>query len=83
MERLLQYLDDLDDLVYAVLLTREKIRALGSLTLNIALMATVQAVGIYAAMVQPSFTVATGSILVVGLMYRGAVHNASDSRATS
>ena len=83
MERLLQYLDELDDFVYALALAWEKIRTLVSLTLNIAMMAAAQAVGIYLAVEQPSFTVAGGSLLVVALMYRGAVHNGTEIRATS
>lgn len=83
MERLLQYLDDLDDFVYAIALTWERIRTYGNLTFCVSLMAIVQALGIYAAMTHPQFTVATGSLLVVGLMYRGAVHNGPDIRTTS
>lgn len=83
MERLLQYLDDLDDLVYAIALTGERIRTFGNLTLYVTLMAIAQAFGIYAALTHPPFTVATGSLLVVGLMYRGAVHNGPDIRTAS
>ena len=83
MERMLQYLDDLDDFVYAIALAWERIRALGNLTLYVAVMATVQALGIYAAIENPPFTVAAGSLLVVGLMYRGAVHNGPEPRPLS
>lgn len=83
MERMLQYLDDLDDFVYAIALAWERIRAVGNLTLYIALMAVVQALGIYAAIENPPFTVATGSLLVVGLLYRGAVHNGPEPRTFS
>lgn len=82
MERLLQYLDDLDDLVYAIALTWERIRTFSNLTLYISLMALGQALGIYAAITHPQLTVAAGSLLVVGLMYRGAVHTGPDIRAT-
>jgi len=83
MERMLQYLDELDDFVYAIALAWERIRAVGNLTLYIALMAIVQALGIYAAIESPPFTVATGSLLVVGLMYRGVVHNGPEIRTLS
>ena len=83
MERLLQYLDDLDDFVYALALVWEKVRTFGSLAIFVSLMAIVQALGIYAAFENPPFTVAGGSLLVVGLMYRGVVYRGPVSHVLS
>ena len=73
MERLLQYFDDLDDFVYTIALLRERARAIAILSAFICLTLLVQSLGIYAAIVNPPITVATGSLLVVGLMYRSVV----------
>ena len=73
MERLLHYLDDLDDLFYAIPLAWEKARTLARLTLAIIVTVAVQALGIYAALTSPPLAVATASLLIVTLLYRGAV----------
>lgn len=70
MERLLQYLDDIDDLVGLVGLLYERIRqltlALGALagTLLVALAA------MWLALVHPPLALATGTLLFVSLLYR-------------
>lgn len=76
MERLLQHFDDLDDLVYTIALLGERARTLGILAAFICLLALVQSLGIYAAIANPPITVAAGSLLVVGLMYRGSCTSA-------
>lgn len=76
MERFVQLLDDLDDLVSAVLLLGERIRArLISLAAVLALLA-LQAGGIILAIVQPPLALALASILFVSLLYHSvtAVH---------
>jgi hypothetical protein len=83
MERLLQYLDDLDDFVYAIALTWEKIRLLGRFSFLAIVMVILQALGIYAAIEYPPVAVSAGSLLVVGLLYRGAVHNVHDIQISS
>lgn len=83
MERLLQHFDDLDDLVYTVALLAERARTMVIMAAFICLMAFVQSLGIYAAIANPPITVATGSLLVVGLMYRGVVCLGPENRAAS
>ena len=81
MERLLQYLDELDDFYYAIALTWEKIRMYFRLALGLGVAIVAQAVGIYAAVQNPPFAVAAASLLVVSLLYWGTVRN--KSRATA
>jgi len=70
MERIVQLLDDLDDLVSAMLLLSERIRArLITLTIVFALLA-LQAGGIILAVVQPPLALALASLLFVSLLYR-------------
>ena len=83
MELLLQYFDDLDDLVYTIALLGERARAIGILATFICLTVLLQSLGIYAAIANPPITVATGSLLVVGLMYRGIVCQGPETSAAS
>ena len=75
MERFLQYWDDLDDLVYAVALTWESIRRLVRFTLYLSGLIAIQAVGIYFALTAPPLAIATATLLVVTLLYRGVVYH--------
>jgi hypothetical protein len=75
MERLLQYWDDLDDLVYAVALTWESIRRLARFTFHLSGLVTVKAIGIYFALTAPPLAIATATLLFVTLLYRGVVYH--------
>ena len=75
MERLLQYLDDLDDFVYAIALTWERIRTFCTLALAAVVTVLAQLLGIYMAIQNPPAAVAFASLLIVALLYRGAVRN--------
>ena len=70
MELLLQYWDDLDDLVGALYLCYERIRRVLLFTLYAVLIAVLQVGGILLALVQPPLAMAAATILVVTLMYR-------------
>ena len=73
MERLLQYLDDLEDILYAMPLLAEQFRRaikrifllLGSISLQFA--------GILLALYHPPLASAVAALLLVGLLYRAAV----------
>ncbi len=75
MEVLVQYLDDFEDLLYAIALLAEKIRNAVRFFLFIAASITLQLLGIFIALVSPPMAVAVASLLIVGMLYRGAVHN--------
>ena len=83
MERLLQYLDDLDDFVYAIALTWERIRTLFGLVATSALTVAVMALGIYAAIEKPPMAVAIAALLAVSLLYRAAVAGTRDAKAAT
>lgn len=76
MERVLQYLDDLEDLFYAVALLRERIRRLTRIFLVISALIAFQGLAILLALSSPPVAVAASSLLLVGTLYRGVVHNA-------
>ncbi len=73
MERLIQYLDEIEDLFYAAPLIAEQVRRaiqrilflLGSLSLQIA--------GIVLALTHPPLALAVASLLLVGLLLRAVV----------
>lgn len=74
MERLLQYMDDFEDLVFAVALQGENIRQMLKFTFFIITAVTVQTLCIFLAVVSPPLAVAAASILVVGMLYWGVVY---------
>ena len=73
MERLLQYMDDMDDFVYAIALTWERVRSLCNLVISVILMTAAQALGIYAAVTNPPLAVAGASLLAAALLYWSVV----------
>lgn len=73
MELIVQYLDDLEDLIYAIALKWERIRGAVRFTLFIATSVSFQILGVFLALSIPPLAVATAALLLVGLLYRGAV----------
>lgn len=73
MERIVQYLDDLEDLIYAFALKWERIRRAVRFATFIAASISLQFLGVFLALSIPAMAVATASLLLVGLLYRGAV----------
>ena len=73
MERLLQYIDDFEDIIYAVPLIAEQLRRatlrilflLGSICLQVA--------GVVLALSHPPLALAVVMLLLVGMLFRAAV----------
>jgi amino acid permease len=72
MERLLQYLDDLDDLFSTIGLLAERIRSVLWLLFSAAMVLIVVVGGILLALAEPPLALATAIILFVTLLYRSA-----------
>lgn len=70
MERLLQYLDDLDDLFAAIGLLAERIRSALWLLFSAVVIFVVVAAGIVLALAEPPLALATAIMLFVTLLYR-------------
>lgn len=70
MERIVQLLDDLDDLVYAFRLLGERIRNALLMLLYTAVFAGLQAGGVLLALAHPPLALATVMLLLVTLLYR-------------
>ncbi len=83
MEVLVQYLDDLEDLLYAIALLAEKIRNVVQFFLFMAAALTLQLLGVLIALVSPPMAVAVASLLMVGMLYRRVVHNLPLAKAVS
>ena len=75
MEVLVQYLDDLEDLFYAIALLAEKIRNIVRFFLFMATSITLQILGVFIALASPPIAVAVASLLLVGMLYRSVVHS--------
>ena len=75
MERLVQYLDDLEDLFYAFPLIWEKIRRLASLSLFLTSSVALQLLCIYLALEFPPLAVALAALLIVTALYRSVVYH--------
>ena len=69
MERLIQYLDDLEDLYYAAALTAERIRRIGRLLLVVLSGVTFQLSGILIALVHPPLALGLATMVGVCLFY--------------
>ena len=80
MERIVQYLDDLEDLFYAFALKWERIRRALRFTLFITTSVSFQLLGVFLALSIPALAVATASLLLVGLLYRSVVYYGSATR---
>jgi cation transport ATPase len=70
MECLLQYLDDLEDLVYALALLAERIRRAAKTVLIFAMAIAVQVLGIALALSRPPMAIAAVSLMTVAMLYR-------------
>ncbi|MDH3619725.1 MAG: hypothetical protein OER91_02455 [Gammaproteobacteria bacterium] len=70
MERVLQYLDDLDDLYGAFGLVWENLRRTMLKLVSIAMVLAVAACGITLALAHPPIALATSTMLFVTLLYR-------------
>ena len=75
MERFIQYLDDLEDLIYACALLGERIRQSARFFVFISTSIAVQILGIFLALANPPMAVAAASLSLVGMLYRGVVYN--------
>jgi len=70
MERLLQYLDDLDDLYGMVGLVVERLRRFAYALLSYCLLLGGAVAGMWLALVHPPLGLATSTVLFVTLLYR-------------
>lgn len=70
MERILQYWDDVDDIIGACALYEERARRFMLFSLYTVLIAGLQIGGIVLAIYRPPIALATATILLVTLMYR-------------
>jgi len=70
VERLIQYLDDLEDIFYAVALLMERLRRGLQMLLLIAASVTVQFLGILLALSRPPMALAVVCLITVGMLYR-------------
>jgi len=73
MECFVQYLDDLEDLYYAVALIWERIRTAVRFAVFVVTSVAFQALGVLLALAAPPLAVATASLLMVTLLYRAVV----------
>ena len=73
MERLIQYLDDLEDLIYVAPLVAEQVRRAVQRILFLLAAVGLQVVGVILALNQPPLALAIVMLLLVGMLHRAAV----------
>ncbi len=73
MERLLQYLDDLEDVIYAVPLIAEQFRRAIQRILFLLGSIFLQAAGVILALSHPPLALAVVMLLLVGMLFRAVV----------
>jgi hypothetical protein len=73
MECLIQYLDEIEDMYYAVALLAERIRRAFRALFVLAASAAFSALGIGLAIAHPPLAIATVFLSVAGMLYRAAV----------
>lgn len=73
MERFVQYLDELEDLVYAVLTIGERVRRALQILLVLSTSLVLQSLGILLALTRPPLALATATLLVVCMLYRSVI----------
>ncbi len=83
MERLLQYLDDLEDLIYAVPLVAEQLRRAIQRILFLLGGICLQVAGVVLALNQPPLALAIVALMLVGLLLHAVVVPASRALAGS
>lgn len=76
MERIAQYFDDLEDLVYAVALNAERLRRVFRKLVTVLLTLGTLVLGFLLALSQPPLALAAVALLMVTALYRAAVGNA-------
>lgn len=79
MECIIQYLDDLEDLIYAFALKWERIRRAFRFSLFVAASISFQILAVFLALSKPPLAVAVAALLLVGLLYRGVISYGPDS----
>ena len=70
MERILQWLDDLDDLFGTVGLLAERLRRLAVTLSRLTVLLSVAACGVFAALAEPPLGLAVAILLFIFLLYR-------------
>lgn len=73
MECFIQYLDDLEDFFYGIALAWERIRRICATIFFAVAALALPALTLHLVLTQPPLAVAVSSLLLVGLLYRGAV----------
>lgn len=81
MECLVQYLDDLEDLFYALALKAERIRQTIKFILLMAAAAALHVCGVFIALKNPPIAVAVASLLLVGMLFRAVVGPSREAHA--
>lgn len=79
MERLVQYLDEIEDLIYAVALKAERIRMALQFFLFMFAAITLQICGVIVALTHPPLALAMVSLMSVGMLFRAAIGNSPDA----
>ena len=82
MECLMQYLDDLEDFVYAIALAAGRIRRAARILAILAVSIALQVAIVFLALMQPPLALAVVSLIFVALLYRAVITQPNRSAST-
>jgi len=83
MERLAQYLDNLEDLIFAFALKVERIRQVAYFCAFMVVSVSLQAAGVIVALKDPPLALGIVALLVVGALFWSVVGHPASARATA
>ena len=69
MERIVQYLDEFEDLICAVMMAKERLRRALQILLIVAASILLQTLGVLLALSRPPLALAAVSLMIVGMLY--------------
>lgn len=69
MERIVQYLDEFEDLICAVMMAKERLRRAVQILVILAASMLLQTLGVLLALSRPPLALAAVSLMIVGMLY--------------
>lgn len=81
MECLVQWLDEIEDLIYAIALKAERIRMVLQFFLYVTATIALQVTGVIVALMYPPLALAMAALLSVGMLFSAVVNHSSGAYA--
>ena len=83
MERIVQYLDEFEDLICAVMMAKERLRRAVQILVILAASMLLQTLGVLLALSRPPLALAAVSLMIVGMLYNAVTSRIPGDLAVS